>query len=151
MAPVRAEAATANSPSAWSLVGRQEELALCESCLAGDRWGGVVVAGAPGVGKTRLVSEALAAAERQGRVTARVTATEAGRTIPFGALAQLLPVELGRAPTTFDVLRRAEIAFAERSEQGALVLGVDDAHLLDPASAMLVHRLVAAGRSALRA
>src|SRR6266516_1940615 len=144
MAPVRPVGpALAPPPSAWSLVGRQEELALCESCLAADRWNGVVVAGAPGVGKTRLILEALAAAERRGRVTARVTGTEAARTIPLAALAHLLPVGLARAPTTFDVLRRAEVAFAERSQQQALVLGVDDAHLLDPASAMLVHQLVA--------
>jgi DNA-binding CsgD family transcriptional regulator len=128
--------------SGWSLVGRHEELALCASCLAGDRCRGVVVVGAAGVGKTRLVMEALATATGLGRVTARVTATESARTIPLGALAHLLPAGLARAPTTFDVLRRARVAFAERSRPEPLVLLVDDAHLLDPASAMLVHQLV---------
>jgi tetratricopeptide (TPR) repeat protein len=146
MAPNRAaQTASAKPPSDWSLVGRQEELALCESCLAGERWRGVVVAGAPGVGKTRLMLEALVAAAGFGRVTARVTATESGRAVPLGALAHLLPVELTRAPTTFDLLRRAEVAFMERSQREPLVLCVDDAHLLDPASAMLVHQLVADG------
>jgi DNA-binding NarL/FixJ family response regulator/tetratricopeptide (TPR) repeat protein len=56
-----------------------------------------------------------------------------------------LPVELARAPTTFDLVRRAQTAFMERCHREPLVLGVDDAHLLDPASAMLVHQLVADG------
>src|SRR5262245_30495163 len=103
--------------SDWSLVGRDEELALCESSLVCDPGPGVVVAGVSGVGKTRLVTETLAKAMRLGRATARVTATETARTIPLGAVAHLLPAGLARAPTTFDVLRRAHVAFAERRQR----------------------------------
>jgi len=128
-------------------VGRREELALLDACL--DRDGdapGLVVAGAAGVGKTRLVTEGVAAAERIGRVTARATATAAARTIPLGALAHLLPAEETRATTTLDLLREARHALVALSDAEPLLLCVDDAHLLDPASATLLQQLVATGR-----
>ena len=133
--------------SAWSLVGRQEEVVLCRSCVSGDTWRGVVVAGAPGVGKTRLASEVCTAVALAGRVVLRATATEAARTIPLGALAHLLPADLGRAPTSYDVLRRAGVSIAERGARDPPLVVVDDAHLLDAASASLVRQLVADGRA----
>src|SRR5262245_62677422 len=87
--------------SGWSLVGREEEVALCERCLVGDQWCGVVVAGAPGVGKTRLVMETLATAERLGRVTARVTATETARAIPLGSVGQLCAAGMASGANRF--------------------------------------------------
>ena len=45
--------------SAWPMVGRVEELALCEERLGDGRVRGVVVTGAAGVGKTRLGREML--------------------------------------------------------------------------------------------
>ena len=46
----------------WPLVGRVQELIACERAL-GVTGGGVVLVGAPGVGKTRLAREVLIAAE----------------------------------------------------------------------------------------
>jgi DNA-binding CsgD family transcriptional regulator len=106
-----------------------------------------VLAGAAGVGKTRLLREILALAGSSGRPTARAAATEAARSIPLGALSHLLPQLPARAPTTLDLVRHAHAAFAARTVEGRLVLGVDDGHLLDPASAMLVLQLVAGGRA----
>jgi DNA-binding CsgD family transcriptional regulator len=91
--------------------------------------------------------EVLSAAGLSGRPTARATATEAARSIPLGALSHLLPQESARAPTTLDLVRHAQAAFEARTSQGRLVLGVDDAHLLDPVSAMLVLQLVAGRRA----
>ena len=135
----------ASVTSLWPIVGRGEELAVCEACLQGGGTPGVVVAGAPGVGKTRLVREVLAAAEELGWVTVRATATVAARAIPLGALSHLLPAESGRPPTALGLLREARLVLGERSPRDKLVLCVDDAHLLDPASATLVHQLVAGG------
>jgi AAA ATPase domain len=72
-------------------------LALVEQAL--DRTGssGVVLAGAPGVGKTRLAQELLARASSTERATEWVQATRSASSIPFGAFAHLLPGDLGRA------------------------------------------------------
>jgi len=41
---------------AWPLVGRDGELAAIGASLAHGGSGGIVIAGAPGVGKTRLAA-----------------------------------------------------------------------------------------------
>ena len=106
----------------WPLVGRDAELALLARALH-DR-GGAVVAGAPGVGKTRLLLEAEAFAI--GHVE-RIVASRSAAALPLGAFAHL------DAPPRAELLRRAG---RER-----LLLVVDDAHALDPASAAVVHQL----------
>ena len=136
-----------SEPWLWPLAGRVEELALCRRWLASGHEGGIVLAGAAGVGKTRVMREVLAAAESSGRPTARATATEAARRIPLGALSHLLPQESARAVTTLDLVRHAHAAFAARTGRERLVIGVDDAHLLDPVSATLVLQLVSGRRA----
>ena len=49
-----------------ALVGRNEELAFCEELLTRRDATGLVVTGAAGVGKTRLATEMLGAAEASG-------------------------------------------------------------------------------------
>ncbi|MGH9005014.1 MAG: AAA family ATPase, partial [Acidimicrobiia bacterium] len=110
---------------------------------------GVMIAGPAGVGKTRLALETLRLAEAAGMATARVTATRAAGSLPFGALAPLLPAthhgETGGVDDRADLLRRSAAALVERAEGRRLALLVDDAHLLDDASATLVHQLAATG------
>jgi DNA-binding CsgD family transcriptional regulator len=127
----------------WPLVGRREELSVVREFLERPGCAGVVVAGAPGVGKTRLATEALRAAEAAGAATAWVTATRAAASIPFGALAHLLPEPDASTRTRLALLRRAGRELRERAAGRRLVLAVDDAHLLDEASAALVHQLAA--------
>ena len=126
----------------WPLVGRSRELELLADVLAdGDRFA-VVLAGRAGVGKTRLASEWLAVAEARGLATARVKAGQAARALPFGALAPLLPGAPVPSVEPADMLRRARRDIVALGEGKPLVLLVDDAHLLDDASATLVHQLV---------
>ncbi len=135
-------------PPAWPLVGRDDELALIALAL-GRREGGasLVLAGPAGVGKTRLASEALAAADTAGAPTARVVASRAASTIPLGALAPLLPEDDAPPESRLGLLRQAARALAARGapDRGPLVLAVDDAHLLDDTSATLVHQLAVEG------
>ncbi|MEU5695469.1 LuxR C-terminal-related transcriptional regulator [Actinosynnema sp. NPDC020468] len=106
----------------WPFTGRAAELAAVRRALRGA---GLVVAGPAGVGKTRLLEEAA-----PGRL---VRATSASRTIPLGALAPLLPAD---PPTGSGLLRAAREALR------GTVVGVDDAHLLDGTSAVVLHQLV---------
>jgi DNA-binding CsgD family transcriptional regulator len=111
---------------------------------------GVVLVGAAGVGKTRLAMEALHEASRRGLDTLWTVATEAAASIPYGPLVELLPQREQGSPdeeptTRLDLLRRTVRSLKERRRGRGLVLGVDDAHLLDDASAALVHCLARTG------
>ncbi|MBO3750702.1 hypothetical protein J5X84_31885 [Streptosporangiaceae bacterium NEAU-GS5] len=109
----------------WPFAGRA---ALVEAVRSAR--GAVIVAGPAGVGKSRLVAEAV-----DGPGVAWVRATAAAAEIPLGAFAHLLPaVAPGGNPLGW-------AAAALR----APALIVDDAHLLDPVSASLVHHLVTRG------
>ena len=129
---------------AWPLVGRDEELTTIQAAMEDAGVSGVVLAGAAGVGKTRLAREALTLAQAGGLPTRWAAATQATSAVPFGALAQLLPDPGGPAPDQAQLLRQAARALQEAGGLRRLVLGVDDAHLLDGVSAALVHQLVAA-------
>ena len=130
---------------AWPLVGRQAELEALSAALADTSAGGVVLAGAAGIGKTRLARETLARAEAAGWEIEWLAATRAAASIPFGAVSHLLPPAERLGDDRLDTLRRAAQLLAERSRGRRLLLGVDDAHLLDDASAALVHQLAFRG------
>ncbi|HWN31357.1 MAG TPA: LuxR C-terminal-related transcriptional regulator [Pseudonocardia sp.] len=116
----------------WPLTGRAEHQAHASAALRES--GGVVLAGAAGVGKTRLAREVLAQAGRRGRVTRWVGATASSRGIPLGAFASLV-AEAGGTEVT--LLSRLAAVLREDVE----VLAVDDAHLLDEVSATLLYQL----------
>ncbi len=84
-------------------------------------------------------------AEAAGREVEWVAATRAAASIPFGAVSHLLPPAERLGDDRVETLRRAAALMAERGRGRLLVLGVDDAHLLDDASAVLVHQLALRG------
>ncbi len=103
---------------------------------------GAVIAGAPGVGKTRLGLECMSLAAEKGFATTRVSATQATFSLPFGAYAQLLP-EIASGTDRTQVLRMAGQAIVARACGRPVAVMVDDAHLLDESSAALTHQLAA--------
>ncbi|MFJ5561640.1 LuxR C-terminal-related transcriptional regulator [Streptomyces sp. NPDC093250] len=111
----------------WPFTGREDELDLIRRSLRGARRG-IVVTGPAGRGKTRLVTEAV-----RGTDCARVTGTPQSRHLPFAAFAPLLPA----SPTLHRALHHLS---------DVRTLLIDDAHLLDDASAALVHQLAVHGR-----
>ncbi|MGE3661606.1 MAG: LuxR C-terminal-related transcriptional regulator, partial [Pseudonocardia sp.] len=99
---------------------------------------GIVLAGAAGVGKTRLAREALALAEGRGALVHRATATASSRGVPLGAFS-MVSATVGSDPMW--LVRRAREALLAGADAGGVVIGVDDAHLLDDLSATVVHQL----------
>lgn len=132
----------------WPLAGRAEDLRILRDLLTAPEPGSVVLAGPSGVGKTRLGHECLLFAEEAGMRTVQVIATRSAAQLPFGAVAPLLHAALperGTVDDRVDLLRRSVAALAEPSEGPRLLVFVDDAHLLDDASATLIHQVAVTG------
>ena len=125
----------------WPLVGRDRELASVVAAL--DAPGGVVVVGPAGVGKTRLAREAGMVAASRGDAVETIVCSESGAQMPLGAFSSLLT----GAGSGAALLAQARAALERRAGARRIVLVVDDAHLLDHVSAVLVHQLVAGGRA----
>jgi DNA-binding CsgD family transcriptional regulator len=138
----------------WPLVGREPELDAIQSALFGDRPGGVVLVGAPGVGKTRLARVAVDRWAAAGGDREWLVATRAAATIPFGAT---FPLLLGEGSDPRDqaqgtdaenpatLLARVTDRFTARARSRPVLVAVDDAHLLDDASAALLLQLSVGG------
>lgn len=127
-----------------TLTGRDSELATLRRALSGvGNYAGVVIAGPAGVGKTRLARELLDQATAGGSRTNWVVGTASARPIPLGAFS----VALGPAGTAAaaepgpSVRRVINALLAQQRGGGRVLIGVDDAHLLDGFSAHVVHQL----------
>ncbi|AYN38297.1 hypothetical protein D9753_04460 [Streptomyces dangxiongensis] len=128
---MRTDEQDASTPAPpWPFTGRTDELDLVRGASAAGR-PGIVVTGPAGRGKTRLITQAV-----RGTDHARVTGTPEARDLPFGAFAPLLPGTVS-------------LHDAVRALSGVRLLVVDDAQLLDEASAALVHQLAVHGRTRL--
>lgn len=125
------------------LTGRDGELELIRHALSGaGHHSGVVVAGGAGVGKTSLAREALRRAKASGERTAWIVGTESARALPLGAFIGLLGNEMSDPLAN---VRRVIDSFVAQQRQARVVLAVDDAHLLDGLSALVVHQLAQSG------
>ncbi len=131
-------------PTTWPLVGRASGLAAVTAAMDSDL-AGVVLAGPPGVGKTRLATETLELARARGWSSAMVRANRAAASIPFGAFAPHLPRAFATAQGEADALRQAAQGLLAGAGDSRVLLIVDDAHELDDASAALVHLLAESG------
>ncbi|PRZ41195.1 DNA-binding SARP family transcriptional activator [Antricoccus suffuscus] len=134
----------------WPFTAREEEFSVLKSAIVrgNERPGapsGAVVYGQPGVGKTRLIQEAVAWAQDQQMHTAWAIGTRSARQTPYAALAHLTP-ELSAASFEDPAgLYRAFAAALLGADRRRFVLAIDDAHLLDPGSAALVLHIALAG------
>src|SRR5262245_38150510 len=137
-----------NETAAEPLVGRAETIAGLEARLFGPEPRGVVLAGAPGAGRTAVARELVCRAGEHGVDPVLVTATRAAARVPLGAVAPLLPAGAPAGAADGDqasLLRGTLDALAERARDRRLLVVVDDAHLLDDVSATLVHHVAADG------
>lgn len=102
------------APASPKLVGRVAELATLLDAFDRARSGDsqcIVVAGEPGIGKTRLVTDFAAAAVLRGAHVERVTSQSHDGSRPMGAFVDLVPAllrargALGCSPASMDALR----------------------------------------------
>jgi DNA-binding NarL/FixJ family response regulator len=126
------------APASWPLIGRERELARIAAART-EGASAVAVYADAGVGKTRLARQALEDAGQAGAFDAWVHVTRSSASIPLAAFGGLVPPgtslenEAGFIQVLVNTLR-------EQAEGREIVVGVDDAQLLDPASAtFLLH------------
>jgi DNA-binding NarL/FixJ family response regulator len=151
----------ATTPS-FELVGRERELATLVDFVAQLHEGpaALLIHGEPGIGKTILWREGVAAAEREGVRVLVSRCAEAEMPIPFGALSDLigsvyddvaddlpdpqrtaLAVALGiesdarGRPDRLALPRALVAALHDLADDGPLLLAIDDVQWLDTASA----------------
>ncbi|TQF69337.1 helix-turn-helix transcriptional regulator [Rhodococcus spelaei] len=119
----------------WPLIQRQLEFETLKSALTSDTGAcGVVLTGDAGVGKTTLARVATQSLPGDVRW---VAGTESARSIPLGVFAHLVGSSTSRDPVAFLSAAREALLGAG----GPVVIGVDDAHLLDQLSATFLHQL----------
>ncbi|MFB7868033.1 LuxR C-terminal-related transcriptional regulator [Streptomyces sp. NPDC056069] len=128
----------------WPFVGRDCEVDVFLNSLKDRHTHGFVVYGPAGVGKSRLAEECLAQAVRDGFKGLRVTANATAGVVPLGAVAHLIPdgVDLSDPVRGFAVVADT---LTRESRRCPWVVWVDDLHLLDASSAVLLKQLMDAG------
>ncbi|MFC5753970.1 LuxR C-terminal-related transcriptional regulator [Actinomadura rugatobispora] len=129
-------------PGGWPFVGRAAEVAAVRSALLDSTRSGVVVVGDAGVGKSWLAAKVADDLDPGRNLVVRAKGTQAAARIPYGALAHLLPA---------GPVRGGEPRLAAPEAGRRLVVAVDDAHSLDPASAELIADLLERGAARLLA
>ncbi|MFG2606558.1 LuxR C-terminal-related transcriptional regulator [Streptomyces sp. NPDC048514] len=129
----------------WPLTGRSGETSAFTAVWANRRCQAVVIYGPAGVGKTRLAEDFLARAVAEGFEGARATATAAAATVPLGAIAHLIPADVDLSDPVRGFAAVAGALAGHPRKRRRWALSVDDLHLLDAASAMLVRQLMDAG------
>jgi len=128
---------------AESLTGRDSEIGIIRRALSGaGNHSGVLIAGAAGVGKTWLAREVLRRAEASGERTKWIVGTDSAQALPLGAFIGSLGEAMSDPLTN---VRRVINSFVAQQRRSRVVVGVDDAHLLDGLSALVVHQLAQSG------
>ena len=125
----------------WPLVARTAVLDSLLGGLTGSPARAQLLRGASGVGKTTLAASVASALAARGRSVVPVVALDELRGVPLGALAPLLATAPG--DVTGDVgARLNELMTVVGRHAGEYLLVVDDAPLLDEASAAALYQLV---------
>ncbi|MEO3807415.1 LuxR C-terminal-related transcriptional regulator [Sphaerisporangium sp. B11E5] len=124
----------------WPFVGRERETGAVLAALRGRDEAGVALAGQAGTGKTELMRHVLNRLARSGRdvKVLRTVAYAAGTPIPFGAMYRVLPRPPAETPPMWNPVQHAADTLRAAAGGRTLVIGVDDAHLLDDLSVLLL-------------
>ncbi|WP_163509849.1 AAA family ATPase [Fodinicola acaciae] len=126
----------------FPFVGRDREISAAIGSLRG---GGAVVFGPAGIGKSRLIAEAVRHCRRVGYAPVAVYGTRAAAEVPLGAFASVLPHDV-LGDQSGQALQLAAEALRRVAGPRRLVVAVDDAPLLDETSAAVVENIVLHGQ-----
>lgn len=114
-------------------------MSAIEAAIVAPGVPGVVVCGAAGVGKSRIAREALSAAAARGARTCWAVATSSARTLPLGAFTAWAQA---RVTDPIELVHGVIEALTAAAPGVPVVIGVDDAPLLDDLSTFVVQQIV---------
>jgi len=126
----------------WPLTGRAEEIRLIDAGLSTTDVAGVVIHGAAGVGKSRVAREALKLAASRGCQCRWAVGTSAARSLPLAPFTPWVPAV---GSDSLQLVRDVIESLTSAPEGVGVVVGVDDAHLLDDLSTFVMHQVVQRG------
>jgi ATP/maltotriose-dependent transcriptional regulator MalT len=118
------------------------------------RGGVLLVEGQSGIGKSRLLTEAVQAAAGRGFMVARGTAEEAGRLAPLAPLTAALgestqallasheTVRSNAVDVRLWLMERLQAQLEERAARGPQLVTLDDLHWADPTTLLALRKLV---------
>src|SRR6478735_6925853 len=112
---------------------------IIEAALSASDLAGIVVCGAAGVGKSRIGREALTSAASRGYEIRWAIGTSSARALPLGAFATWARADV---TDTLQLVRGVIESLTSAPRGTTVVVGVDDAHLLDDLSMFVVHQIV---------
>ncbi|MCV7178580.1 helix-turn-helix transcriptional regulator [Mycolicibacterium sphagni] len=128
----------------WPFVARSAEIRQAIDAVENPPFNGVVFVGDAGVGKTVLARQVAAHLGARGRRTHFVLGTQTSRAVPLAAFAGIVQI-----PGALEPIRLLAAAHDALDGVDDLLLVVDDAHLLDPLSAIVIHQLAVRGAATL--
>jgi DNA-binding CsgD family transcriptional regulator len=123
----------------WPLIGRSEEMQTVEAAISAPDLSGIVVCGAAGVGKSRIVREALSAVKAHRYECRWAVGTTSAQKLPLGAFASWTETT---GSDRLQLVRGVIETLTSAAPGTTVVLGVDDAHLLDELSTFVLHQIV---------
>lgn len=129
----------------WPLTGRVEELQRIEAAVETPDTSGIVVSGAAGVGKSRIVRDALALLADKGYVTRWAVASSSARSMPLGAFTPWMVSATTDDTQLVQLVRGVIEALTAAPDGRTAVIAVDDVHLLDDLSTFVLHQIVQRG------
>lgn len=121
------------------MLGRELELEQVTRAMQRADLVGAVLTGDAGVGKSSLLAAAVERAQGEGFAVVRLFGSRATSTLPLYAFSSFLEsTHSDQSVERFIAVRRA---LAEFAKNGPVLVAIDDAHLLDDSSAVLVSQL----------
>ncbi len=128
----------------WPFVARSAEIHQAMDAVDNSSFSGVVFVGEAGVGKTALARHVAERFSGRGMQTHFVLGTQTSRDVPLAAFAGIVQI-----PGALEPIRLLAAAHDALDDVENLLLVIDDAHLLDPLSAIVVHQLAVRGEATL--
>ncbi|HLI00903.1 MAG TPA: LuxR C-terminal-related transcriptional regulator [Acidimicrobiales bacterium] len=119
--------------------GRERTRASVDAALVAGR--SVLLSGPAGIGKTHLARDVLAGRRAEGWRTVEIMGRSSSAAVPLGACAHLVPALAGPVPVAGLIASSLE-RLQRHAAAAPLMVLVDDADVLDDASALLVSHLV---------
>ena len=113
---------------------------LIEDALSSPGTSGVVIGGAAGVGKSRIAREALESAASTDCEIRWALCTSSARNLPLGAFAAWAGSDVA---DRLQLVRGVIESLTSAADGVRVIVGADDAHLLDDLSTFVLHQIVA--------